>query len=275
MTDTTAIAAPRNASNSLSESVIRIRGLRTQFGKQVIHDNLDLDVAKGEVLGVVGGSGTGKSVLLRTIVGLQRPAAGNIELLGEDVLALSDDAKEALRTRTGVLFQDGALFSSLTVAENIQVPMREHTDLTQRLMDELAELKIAMVGLPPDAAGKYPSELSGGMRKRAGLARALSLDPEIVFLDEPTAGLDPIGAAAFDQLILSLQKSLGLTVFMVTHDLDSLAAICDRIAALIDKKVRVATMAEHMRDDDPWLHEYFHGPRARAALDAKASRVSA
>ncbi len=253
-----------------TDSVIRIRGLRTQFGPQVIHEGLDLDVRRGEVLGVVGGSGTGKSVLLRTIVGLQRPAGGAIELLDEDVLSLGPRAIEALRTRTGVLFQDGALFSSLTVAENIQVPMREHTNFTKQTMDDLAALKISMVGLPPEAGAKYPSELSGGMRKRAGLARALSLDPEIVFLDEPTAGLDPIGAAAFDQLILSLQKSLGLTVFMVTHDLDSLAAICDRIAALINKKIRVATMAEHMRDDDPWLHEYFHGPRARAALDAKA-----
>ncbi len=265
-----------DASNAETQDpVIRIRGLRTQFGTQVIHDQLDLDVRRGEVLGVVGGSGTGKSVLLRTIVGLIRPAAGAIELLGADVLSLAPQAKDALRTRTGVLFQDGALFSALTVAENIQVPMREHTNLPPALMDELAALKVAMVGLPPEAGGKYPSELSGGMRKRAGLARALALDPEIVFLDEPTAGLDPIGAAAFDQLILSLQKSLGLTVFMVTHDLDSLAAICDRIAALIDKKVRVATMAEHMRDDDPWLHEYFHGPRARAALDAKGAREHA
>lgn len=259
-----------NGTNRSDETVIRIRDLRTQFGAQVIHDGLALDVTKGEVLGVVGGSGTGKSVLLRTIVGLQRPAAGSIELLGQDVLSLAQEAKDTLRTRTGVLFQDGALFSSLTVAENIQVPMREHLSLSMSMMDDLAALKLAMVGLPPDAAAKFPSELSGGMRKRAGLARALSLDPEVVFLDEPTAGLDPIGAAAFDQLILSLQKSLGLTVFMVTHDLDSLAAICDRIAALVDKQVRVATMAEHMRDDHPWLHEYFHGPRARAALDAKA-----
>ncbi|MDJ0686660.1 MAG: ABC transporter ATP-binding protein [Alphaproteobacteria bacterium] len=251
-------------------SVIRIRGLRTQFGPQVIHDGLDLDVQPGEVIGVVGGSGTGKSVLLRTIIGLQQPAAGEIRLLGQDIQGLSDTAKETLRTRTGVLFQDGALFSSLTVAENIQAPMREHTDLSQDTMDELAALKIAMVGLPPNSCGKYPSELSGGMRKRAGLARALSLDPEIVFLDEPTAGLDPIGAAAFDQLILSLQKSLGLTVFMVTHDLDSLAAICDRIAALIDKRIRIGTMADHMSDDDPWLTEYFHGPRARAAQAAKS-----
>lgn len=244
---------------------IRIRGLKTQFGKQVIHDGLDLDVLKGEVIGVVGGSGTGKSVMLREVVGLQRPSGGTIDLLGTDVWSAGPAESNKLRTRIGVLFQDGALFSSLTVAENIQVPMREHLDMPQALMDELAALKIAMVGLPPEAGGKLPSQLSGGMRKRAGLARALSLDPEVVFLDEPTAGLDPIGAAAFDQLIRSLQQSLGLTVYMVTHDLDSLSAICDRIAALIDKKVLVGTMQELMQADHPWLHEYFHGPRARAA----------
>lgn len=244
---------------------IRIRGLRTQFGSQVIHDGLDLDVRRGEVIGVVGGSGTGKSVMLREIIGLQRPSGGQIELLGTDVWNASFAERTQMRTRIGVLFQDGALFSSLTVAENIQVPMREHLDLPKDLMDELAALKIAMVGLPPEAGSKLPSQLSGGMRKRAGLARALALDPDVVFLDEPTAGLDPIGAAAFDQLIRSLQASLGLTVYMVTHDLDSLAAICDRIAALVDKQVTVGTMAELMRDDHPWLQEYFHGPRARAA----------
>lgn len=243
---------------------VTVEGLKTQFGSQVIHDGLDLEVRRGEVLGVVGGSGTGKSVLLREIIGLQRPSDGRITLLGEEVWSLTRKRRQALATRTGVLFQDGALFSSLTVAENIQVAMREHLALKPALMDELAALKIAMVGLPPEAGAKRPSELSGGMRKRAGLARALALDPEILFLDEPTAGLDPIGAAAFDQLIRSLKQSLDLTVFMVTHDLDSLAAVCDRIAALVDKKVRVATMAEHMKDDHPWLKEYFHGPRARA-----------
>jgi len=248
-----------------SDIAIRIRGLKTQFGRQVIHDGLDLDVRKGEVIGVVGGSGTGKSVMLREVVGLQRPSGGTINLLGTDVWNARPAESNNLRTRIGVLFQDGALFSSLTVAENIQVPMREHLNMPQALMDELAALKIAMVGLPPEAGGKLPSQLSGGMRKRAGLARALSLDPEVVFLDEPTAGLDPIGAAAFDQLIRSLQQSLGLTVYMVTHDLDSLSAICDRIAALIDKKVLVGTMQELMQADHPWLHEYFHGPRARAA----------
>ena len=248
--------------------VIRVRGLRTQFGAQVVHDGLDLDVKRGEVIGVVGGSGTGKSVLLRTIIGLNEPAAGDIDVLGVNVAALPENQRRALQSRYGVLFQNGALFSSLTVAENVQVPMREHLEMPQTLMDELAALKIAMVGLPPDSCVKFPSELSGGMRKRAGLARALSIDPEILFLDEPTAGLDPIGAAAFDHLIRDLQQSLGLTVFMVTHDLDSLAAICDRIAVLVDKKIRTGTMEEHMRDDHPWIHEYFHGPRARAALGA-------
>lgn len=247
-----------------SEIVIKVRGLRTQFGAQVVHDNLDLDIRAGQVVGIVGGSGTGKSVLLRTILGLNRPRAGEIEVLSENIRQASD----TLQRRCGVLFQNGALFSSLTVAENIQVPMREHLDLPRALMDELAALKIAMVGLPPDAGPKFPSELSGGMRKRAGLARALSLDPEILFLDEPTAGLDPIGAAAFDNLIAELQKSLGLTVFMVTHDLDSLAAICDSIAVLVDKRVRLGTMAEHMKDPHPWIQSYFHGPRARAALDS-------
>jgi phospholipid/cholesterol/gamma-HCH transport system ATP-binding protein len=248
------------------ENVIRVRGLKTQFGSQVIHQGLDLDVPKGEVLGVVGGSGTGKSVLLRTIIGLITPREGDVEVLGEDWRSADPSTRRMLQSRYGVLFQDGALFSSLTVAENIQVPMREHLEMPQSLMDELAALKIAMVGLPPEAGGKYPSELSGGMRKRAGLARALSMDPEILFLDEPTAGLDPIGAAAFDTLIGDLQKSLGLTVFMVTHDLDSLAAICDRIAVLVEKKIRLATMAEHMKDNHPWIHDYFHGPRARAVV---------
>jgi phospholipid/cholesterol/gamma-HCH transport system ATP-binding protein len=248
-----------------AEPIISVQGLRTQFGRQVIHDNLDLDVRRGEVLGVVGGSGTGKSVLLRTIIGLNPARAGTIIVFGENTATLSDADQRRLQARWGVLFQAGALFSSLTVAQNIQVPFREHTDLPAELMDELTGLKIELVGLPADSCGKFPSELSGGMRKRAGLARALALDPEILFLDEPTAGLDPIGAAAFDQLIRSLQQSLGLTVFMVTHDLDSLATICDRIAVLVDKRVKVGTMAELLEDDHPWIREYFHGPRGRAA----------
>ena len=247
-------------------AIIQVRGLRNQFGDQIIHDNLDLDVRRGEVLGVVGGSGTGKSVLLRTIVGLNRPRAGTIKVFGEDITAMSDVERLHIQQRWGVLFQDGALFSSLTVAQNVEVPFKEHTVLRHDVIEELAAIKVDLVGLPPDAGGKFPSELSGGMRKRAGLARALALDPEILFLDEPTAGLDPIGAAAFDQLIRNLQQSLGLTVFMVTHDLDSLAAICDRIAVLIDKRVIVDTMANLMKVDHPWIRDYFHGPRGRAAL---------
>jgi len=249
-----------------NDAIISVRGLRTQFGPNVIHDDLDLDVRRGEVLGVVGGSGTGKSVLLRTIIGLNKARAGTIRVFGDNVTEMSDSEQRAMQQRWGVLFQDGALFSSLTVAQNIQVPLKEHTHLKKDVIEELACVKVDIVGLPPNAANKYPSELSGGMRKRAGLARSLALDPELVFLDEPTAGLDPIGAAAFDNLIRDLQQSLNLTVFMVTHDLDSLAAICDRIAVLIDKKIVVDTMENLMKLNHPWIQEYFHGPRARAAL---------
>ncbi len=244
---------------------IRIRGLCNRFGSAIIHDGLDLDVERGEVIGVVGGSGTGKSVLLRTVIGLNRQAAGTIEVLGQATATLDEEGLRVLKMRWGVLFQDGALFSSLTVAQNIQVPLREYTDLSPSLIDEITRIKVSMVGLPPDACPKYPSELSGGMRKRAGLARALALDPEILFLDEPTAGLDPIGAAAFDSLIRNLQQSLNLTVVMVTHDLDSLYAICDRIAVLVDRHVIVGTIDELLNNPHPWIQEYFHGPRARAA----------
>jgi len=250
------------------EAIIRVRGLVNRFGAQTVHDGVDLDVRRGEVLGVVGGSGTGKSVLLRTIVGLNRPAAGTIEVFGRNVLELEEQEWHDIERRWGVLFQDGALFSSLTVAQNIEVPLKEHYRMPLRLMDEIAAYKVGMVGLPEEAGDKFPSQLSGGMRKRAGLARALSLDPEIVFLDEPTAGLDPIAAASFDQLIRDLKSSLGLTVFMVTHDLDSLFAICDRVAVLVDKKVRVGTLDQHLRDDHPWIRSYFHGPRGRAAHPA-------
>ncbi|MEL3892630.1 ABC transporter ATP-binding protein [Ferrovibrio sp. MS7] len=246
--------------------VIKVRGLVNAFDGFKVHDGLDLDVYRGEVLGVVGGSGTGKSVLLRTIIGLNQPQAGQIDLLGSDMIKGDEDARRRARQRVGVLFQDGALFSSLTVAQNIQVPLKEFYDLPPDLLNEIAAAKIRMVGLPANAAGKIPSELSGGMRKRAGLARALALDPEIVFLDEPTAGLDPIGAAAFDTLVRDLQQALGLTVFMVTHDLDSLHAICDRIAVLAEKKVLVAgPLRDLLQHPHPWIREYFHGPRARAA----------
>lgn len=249
-----------------NDPIIRVRGLVTRFGTHTVHDGLDLDVQRGEIIGVVGGSGTGKSVLLRAIVGLLEPNEGQIEVFGESVRATSDDQYRALRRRWGVMFQDGALFSSLSVRQNVEAPMREQLNLDDTLRETLAGIKVRMVGLPENAMSKFPSELSGGMRKRAGFARAIAMDPEIVFLDEPTAGLDPIGAAAFDILIKQLQASLGLTVFLVTHDLDSLHAICDRIAVLADQKVlAVGTMDEMLRVDHPWVHEYFHGPRARAA----------
>lgn len=250
-----------------ADTIIEVRGLRNQFGDHVVHDRLDLQVKRGEVLGIVGGSGTGKSVLMRSIVGLRKPEAGRIRVFGLDLDALSDDERRLVERRWGVLFQEGALFSALTVAQNIQVAFREHLHMHQQLMDELAAVKIAMVGLRADAADLYPSELSGGMKKRAGLARALALDPEILFLDEPTAGLDPIGAAAFDELIRNLARTLGLTVFLVTHDLDTLYAVCDRIAVLAERRViLMGTIDDMLRSDHPWIREYFHGPRARAAF---------
>ncbi len=247
------------------ETVIRVRDLVTRFGTHTVHEGLDLDVRRGEIIGVVGGSGTGKSVLLRAIVGLLTPQEGRIEVLGQDVGRTTEDEYRRLRRSWGVMFQDGALFSSLTVQGNVEAPMREQTGLSPELRRTLADIKVRMVGLPDSAHAKYPAELSGGMRKRAGFARAIALDPEIVFLDEPTAGLDPIGAAAFDTLIRQLQAALGLTVFLVTHDLDSLHAICDRIAVLAERRVlAVGTMSEMLDIDHPWVREYFHGPRARA-----------
>jgi len=254
----------------VSANVIEVRGLRTQFGDHVVHEALDLDLRRGEILGVVGGSGTGKSVLLRTIVGLIRPAAGTVSVLGQDVRQLSGPAREALERRWGVMFQDGALFSALTVQENVEVPLRAVPGLDDAQRQALAQLKVSMAGLPWSANAKYPADLSGGMKKRAGLARALALDPEIVFLDEPTAGLDPIGADAFDRLIVALRDALNLSVFLVTHDLDTLHACCDRIAVLAEKKVlTTGTMAEMLDVQHPWVHEYFHGPRARAAVADK------
>ncbi|MEH3105823.1 MAG: ABC transporter ATP-binding protein [Sphingomonas fennica] len=252
------------------EAVIEVKGLRNAFGDQVVHDDLDLSVRRGEILGVVGGSGTGKSVLMRSIIGLQTPVAGEVEVFGTPMIGREDTEAQDVRRRWGVLFQGGALFSTLTVAENVEVPLREHyRSLDQALLDEIAGYKVAMSGLPAEAGPKYPSELSGGMRKRAGLARALALDPELLFLDEPTAGLDPIGAAAFDDLIASLRDTLGLTVFLITHDLDTLYAICDRVAVLADKRViAIGTIPELLALDHPWIQEYFNGPRGREAADA-------
>jgi len=248
------------------EIVIRVRGLTNQFGDNVVHDRVDLDVKRGEVIAIVGGSGTGKSVLLRSIIGLIEPKEGEIEIFGTDPRTLSGHELEQMQIRWGMLFQECALFSSQTVAENIQVPLREYTKMSQELMNEIASVKLSMVGLPDSAAPKYPSEISGGMKKRAGLARALALDPELLFLDEPTAGLDPISAAQFDKLVRDLQKSLNLTVVMVTHDIDTLRATTDRIAVLVNKKIKIGTIDTLRRDPDPWIKEYFDGVRGRAAL---------
>ncbi|MCX5590414.1 ABC transporter ATP-binding protein [Alcaligenes endophyticus] len=256
-----------------SDDIIRVRGLRNQFGTHVVHENLDLDVHKGEILGVVGGSGTGKSVLLRAIIGLLPPAAGDITVFGQELRQLPTAERSLLERRMGVLFQAGALFSSLTVTENIALPLIEHLGLSRTDAEHIAAMKIGISGLPTNAGAKYPAELSGGMIKRAALARALALDPEILFLDEPTAGLDPIGAAEFDQLILTLRAALGLTVFLVTHDLDTLYTICDRVAVLSDKRVLVNdTLASVEKFDNPWVQAYFQGPRGRAAARAQTRR---
>ena len=256
-------------SQTAPETIIKIRDLRNCFGAQCVHENLDLDVRRGEILGVVGGSGTGKSVLLRSIVGLRRPTAGQIHVFGEDLMTLSGERRSIVERRFGVLFQRGALFSSLTVTENVALPLLEYAGLQRKEAEKLAQVKLALAGLPPNAGSKYPASLSGGMVKRAALARALALDPEILFLDEPTAGLDPIGAASFDNLIRTLRDSLGLSVFLVTHDLDTLYTICDRVAVLAQKKVLVVdTLDKVAATDDSWIQEYFHGPRGRAAYQA-------
>ncbi len=251
------------------ETIIEVRGVCNRFGSNVVHKDLDLDLYRGEILGVVGGSGTGKSVLLRSIVGLNRPSEGEVRLFGQNLLTLPVAERSRLEQRLGVLFQGGALFSSLTVRENVALPLIEHAGLSRADAEELAEVKLALTGLASHAGDLYPASLSGGMVKRASLARALALDPDVLFLDEPTAGLDPIGAADFDQLLLTLRNALGLTVFMVTHDLDSLWTACDRIAVLSQKRVLVADAPERVADyDDSWIQNYFNGPRGRAAYRA-------
>ena len=246
---------------------IVVQGLVNRFGDFAVHDGLDLTVQRGEILGVVGGSGTGKSVLMRSIIGLQRPTAGRIDVLGRTITELDLERGVGIRRRWGVLFQGGALFSTLTVGENVEVPLRKYyPDLRPELLREIARYKVMLTGLPEEAADKYPSELSGGMKKRAGLARALALDPDLLFLDEPTAGLDPIGAAKFDRLTRELKETLGLTVFLITHDLDTLYEICDRVAVIADKRIiAVGTIPELIETRQPWIEEYFGGPRGRAA----------
>ena len=247
-------------------------GIVNRFGAQVVHDHLDMTVVEGEVFGIVGGSGTGKSVLLRTILGLQRPQEGIIRLEGRDITKLSQDELRSVKARYGVTFQQGALFSSLTVMQNVQLPMIEHVHLTPRMRDELAMLKIRLVGLSPEAALKYPSQLSGGMVKRAALARALALDPRLLFLDEPTSGLDPISAASFDELMMELQGQLKLTVVMITHDLDSIFRTCNRVGVIVDKKMQTDTLAGIVRNPHPWIQAYFHGERAEARSAAEMNR---
>jgi phospholipid/cholesterol/gamma-HCH transport system ATP-binding protein len=245
--------------------VIGVHGLMNRFGSQVVHDGLDMEVQADEIFGIVGGSGAGKSVLLRTILGLRSPDAGTVQMYGEDMQNLSRRGRTALVRNYGVAFQSGALISSLTVAQNIQLPLREYLSPSEAILGDLAQLNLALVGLPPDAANKYPAQLSGGMIKRAALARALSLEPKLLFLDEPTSGLDPISAAAFDELLLYLHSRLKLTVVMVTHDLDTLFRTCTRVGVLVDRRMITDTLGGILTNQHPWIQEYFHGARARGA----------
>lgn len=253
----------------MAEAVIEVEGIVNKFGAQVVHDGLDLQLKRGEILGLVGGSGSGKSVLLKTMLGLNKPAKGKVRVAGKDVSDMNDAEKKEMAEKWGVLFQDGALFSGLSVLDNIGLPLREHTELPREDIENLALFKLGMVGLKPDAAKKKPSELSGGMIKRAGVARALALDPEILFLDEPTSGLDPVAAAASDDLILELRRVLGLSVLIITHDLDTLTSVCDRVAMLVDKRVTVGTVEDLMQSDHPEIRAYFCGPRMRAVQSNK------
>jgi phospholipid/cholesterol/gamma-HCH transport system ATP-binding protein len=246
----------------MPEPVIAVRGIVNRFGAQVVHDGLDMDVGAGEVFGIVGGSGSGKSVLLRTILGLQKPRAGEVRLLGRDITLMSEAELRAVKATYGVTFQAGALYTSLTVLQNVQLPMIEFLDLRERALDELAMLKVRLVGLPAEAAFKYPSQLSGGMIKRAALARALALDPQLLFLDEPTSGLDPISAAAFDELVMALQRQLRLTIVMITHDLDTIFRTCNRVGVIVDRRMICDSLEGMLANPHPWIHEYFHGERA-------------
>lgn len=246
----------------MSEPIIEVHGLVNRFGAQVVHDGLDMTVVDGEVFGIVGGSGSGKSVLLRTILGLHRPQGGTVELYGRDITKLTENELKEVKSRYGVTFQAGALFTSLTVLQNVQLPMLEHLQMSPRALDELAMLKVRMVGLPADAARKYPAQLSGGMIKRAALARAMALDPRLLFLDEPTSGLDPISAAAFDELVLKLQQQLKLTVVMITHDLDTIFRVCNRVGVIVDRMMVTDSLRGIVSNPHPWIAEYFHGQRA-------------
>jgi phospholipid/cholesterol/gamma-HCH transport system ATP-binding protein len=247
----------------MSEPIVEVAGLVNRFGSQIVHDGLDMTVLRGEVFGIVGGSGSGKSVLLRSILGLERPQAGEVRLMGRPLKRLSTDELKEIKSGYGVTFQQGALFSALTVLQNVQLPMLEHLDLSPRALEELALLKVRLVGLPDEAAAKYPAQLSGGMIKRAALARALALDPALLMLDEPTAGLDPISAAAFDELLMDLREQLGLTVIMITHDLDTIFRTCNRVGVIIDRKMTSDTLAGIAANPHPWIQAYFHGERAR------------
>lgn len=255
----------------MSEPIIEVQGLVNRFGAQVVHDGLDMTVVDGEVFGIVGGSGSGKSVLLRTILGLLRPQAGTVKLYGRDITKLTEDELREVKSRYGVTFQAGALFTSLTVLQNVQLPMLEHLQMSPVALDELAMLKVRMVGLPADAARKYPAQLSGGMIKRAALARALALDPRLLFLDEPTSGLDPISAAAFDELVLKLQQQLKLTVVMITHDLDTIFRVCNRVGVIVDRKMVTDSLQGIVSHPHPWIAEYFHGQRAGRFVAAAGS----
>ena len=254
---------------ALPEPVIVARDIVNRFGTQVVHDGVSFDVRQGEVFGIVGGSGSGKSVLLRTLLGLRRPDSGSVVIEGHEVTAMDDSAMRKVKRRYGVTFQHGALFTSLTVAENVTLPVTEAIDLDEAQLARLVELRLRMVGLPLEAAAKLPAQLSGGMVKRAALARALALDPPILFLDEPTAGLDPIAASAFDELVLYLRDTLHLTVVMVTHDLDTLVRTCDRVAVLVDRRVIVDTLEGIVANEHPWIRQYFHGARGQAVLSGK------